>query len=147
MEPTLAGFLNWCYNFAEIPQAALPSNSPYAAFAFNMSHKAVNKALIPTGTYTIAVYNLAGSYLINNCPDQPGQTFFKDLRAALKLNTAFIPGVVASSGDQGTSVALLVPDFFKDLSLEALQRLKDPFGLAYLTIAQDYGPTVWGLTR
>jgi len=72
--------------------------------------------------------------------------YFVDLRKQLKINS-FVPGVVSNTSDLTTSVGLVVPDFFKTLTLEQMDLMKTPFGRAYLMIAQKYGPTVWGLTR
>jgi hypothetical protein len=71
--------------------------------------------------------------------------YFAKARKAFKLNT-FVPGVVSSTSDLSTSVGLDNPDFFKNLTLDQLQLLKTPWGQRYLSIAQKYGPSVWGLT-
>ena len=52
---------------------------------------------------------------------------------------------MASASDEGTSTALLNPEFMKTLTLQNLQALKDPYGRTYLQFAQSFGP-VWGLT-
>jgi hypothetical protein len=72
-------------------------------------------------------------------------TFFLNARRGFRMGQ-FFPGVVTSASDQGTSAGIDNPDFMKGLTLENLQLLKTPYGLAYLSIAQKYGPTVWGLT-
>ena len=73
------------------------------------------------------------------------EQYFSRLRRQLKINS-FVPGVVGSTSDLTTSVGLDNPDFMKGLTLENLQLLKTPFGQAYLSTAQKYGPSIWGLT-
>ena len=148
MEPTLAGFMAWVYDPAGmgVPTAALPSNSMSLVYAYNVSVELVNLQLacVSSTIYTLAVYNLAGDNLINFAPDQSGQTFFKDARQSYGCNT-FTPGVVASSGDSGTSASLANPEFMKNLTMANLQNLKTPYGRQYLAFAQAAG-TGWGLT-
>lgn len=130
-----------------VPSAALPDDSPYLGYALNIALLTANRALRVTGLYPLAVYNLGASLLLNFAPDQTGSTYFADIRSEKGLDlVGFVPGVVAASGDQGTSTSLLVPDFMKNLTMDDLQRLKDPYGRAYLAVAQDYGPTVWGIS-
>lgn len=147
--PTLADYQTFLSTVVGVPTAALPVDSPWIAWTFNAALLKVNYALAVAGTYTFAVYNLAASLLINYAPDQTGQTYFQALRGNAQggFNTnAFAAGVVAAAGDHGTSSSLVVPEFFKNLTLSDLQRLKDPFGRTYLEISQDYGPTIWGLS-
>lgn len=73
------------------------------------------------------------------------ETFFQQARSRLKLGE-FAPGVVASASDVSTSTGLLNQDFMRGLTLENLQLLKTVYGRAYMSIAQKYGPTVWGVT-
>lgn len=82
--------------------------------------------------------------LLSNAAVQ--EQFFANVRQKLKLNS-FVPGVVGSTSDLSTSVGLDNPDFFKHLTLADLQLLKTPYGRQYLSLAQKYGPTIWGLTR
>jgi hypothetical protein len=92
--------------------------------------------------YDNAVYNLGMSNLIEFTPDQIGRTMFATLRKTYSI-LAFKPGVVQSSGDEGTNTSLLVPDFMKNLTMADLQYIKTPWGRAYMAIAQRVGP-VWG---
>jgi len=71
--------------------------------------------------------------------------YFVDVRKGLGLNT-FTVGVVSSASDQGTSAGLIVPDFFKTLTLLDLDLMKTPWGRTYLELAQLSGPNVWGLS-
>ena len=137
----------------QIPTAYLPLTNPTIAWVLAISMNTVNPDLayigntaaggLPaTNMYNVAVYNLAGSLLINMAQDQPGYTYFSDLRDALGI-TSFSVGVVQSSADASTSESLLVPEFAQGLTVGNLQQLKDPYGRLYLQIAQSYGPTVW----
>jgi hypothetical protein len=104
--------------------------------------------------YTRAVYNLAADYLI--CWEQdslsapivdigpPPLRYWAALRKQYGcLN--FVPGVVSSTSDQGTSTSLEVPEEFKNFTIANLQNLKTPYGRAYLGIAQSWG-ALWGLS-
>ncbi len=73
------------------------------------------------------------------------EQFFANARRILKISS-FAPGIVASTSDLSTSVGLENPDFMRGLTLEGLQLLKTTYGRAYLSIAQKYGPSIWGLT-
>ena len=95
--------------------------------------------------YAWAVYNLAGHFLVTYAQDIPPSTYFADLRAQLNLNS-FTPGLIQSSQDVSTSQSFVVPNFAKDLTLGNLQMMQDPWGRAYMALAQAYGPTIWGLT-
>jgi hypothetical protein len=137
-----------------IDPLVLPTNSPVIGWAFQVAMMIVNPDLATVATaygtvpatslYELAVYNLAGDNLVNYAPDQPGRTYFADLRASLNLN-AFTAGVVTTAADQNTSDSLAVPDSLKNLTIADLQNLKTPWGRAYLAIAQRYG-TLWGLS-
>lgn len=135
-----------------ISTAQLPDNSPWIGYAFGIALQTVNPVLVAVPSvpnvwtiYEVAVYNLGGSNLINYAPDQPGQTFFADARKAWNINGEGPFGVVSAAGDQGTSDSFIVPDAMKGLTLGDLQNLKDPWGRAYLAIAQKTG-TLWGLS-
>jgi len=161
--PTLAGFQSFITNVMAIPPAALPLTSPFIQMALAVALSIVNPALMSVGVpsmdaagaplttfnintiYDLAVYNLAGSNLINYAVDQLGETYFADLRKALNI-TGFVSGIVQSTSDEGTSTSLVVQEAAKEFTLMNLQQLKDPFGRRYLELAQSYGPTTWGLT-
>jgi hypothetical protein len=146
MAPTQAGFLDWVRTQMGISTVELPDSSPWIGYAYNVALEITNLyfAQASPTLYTLAVYNLGGDNLINYAPDQPGSTFFADLRASFTINS-FTPGVVSSSSDAGTSTSLLNPDFMKELTLANLQNLKTPYGRRYLSIAQSFGP-LWGLS-
>lgn len=139
--PTLAGFQAFLTGVVGIDPLYLPPNSPVIGYAFHVAKTIVNHALWVAGTYTLAVYNLGASQVINFAPDQPGRTYFDGLRTKLKISD-WTAGVVSSTSDQGTGTSLLNPDFMKNLTLANLQQIKDPYGRQYLAFAQDAG-TVW----
>lgn len=141
--PSLADFTTFVYNQG-VPSVALPSDSQYLQWSFGYaSNVTISDPNIPGVIYTIALYNLGMHHLLTIAQDQPGQTFFANARAEYIL-LLFSPGVVLASGDQGTSQTLLVPDFYRTLTLTAQRLLKTPWGMAYLEYTQMYGPTVVG---
>lgn len=143
--PTLDGYIAWLREQG-FTDTALPADSMFLALTYENSLATVNRALISASPiiYTLAVYNLGADFLINWTPDQPGSTFFVDLRKGYGV-LDFSPGVVSSSSDNGTSTSLMNPDFLKGLTMGNLQNLKTPYGRQYLAWAQSYG-TVWGLS-
>lgn len=169
MQPTLAGFLTFIRNVMGITTAQLPDNSPTIGFAFSVALAIVNPALqaisIPstdstgaqlnTGNfsiYALAVYNLAGHNVIVFAQDPAGapvyknnQTYFEYTRTAFNIN-GFVSGVVQATSDEGTSTNLVVMEVAKQFTLGDLENLKDPYGRRYLALAQDYGPSTWGMT-
>lgn len=76
---------------------------------------------------------------------QASEQFFVNARAAYKMSS-FVPGVISSASDVGTSAGYDNPDFLKGLTLYDLQLMKSPFGRAYLALAQKYGPNIWGIS-
>ena len=154
--PTLAGYQSFIQNVMGISTTVLPTSNPAIPFSFDVALAIVNRTLSCVSLmYTIAVYNLAGDWLINVAQDQPDAPnvpgskppapFFANMRQVLKIDS-FIAGVVQSSGDEGTNQSLLVQDAAKDFTLDDLQRLKTPWGRQYLAIAQKYGPSIWAST-
>jgi hypothetical protein len=100
---------------------------------------------LPCGMYAFAVYNLAADRLINISPDQTGQSYWQELRKNFKIYDVSV-GVAASGSDQGTAVSILNPEMMQHLTLFDLQTLKTPYGRAYMGMAQNYGPNIWGLS-
>lgn len=97
---------------------------------------------------------LAGSSFSYPLAEDPGTEtapgtyvlpFFQWLRASWNIN-ATVTGVVSSSSDQATSAGFEVPAQLKTLTLGDIQKLKTPFGRAYLEITQAYGQELFGLT-
>lgn len=151
--PTLGGFIVFVRTVMGISTTVLPDDSLVLPMAFTVALEIVNLQLQAASSviYTLAVYNLAGSNVINFAPDLPGAAiykngmpFFEYVRDKWEVND-FVSGVVQSTGDEGTSVSLVVPEVMKDFTLANLQQLKDPYGRRYLGFAQSVG-TNWGLT-
>lgn len=72
------------------------------------------------------------------------QTYFFRARQTFKLNS-FVPGVVNSAGDQGTSVGLVTPQWATNIDIAALDYSRTPWGRIYLSLAMRWG-SLWGLT-
>lgn len=150
--PTLAGFNTFVYGVMRIDPLILPSSDPLIGYAYNVATAIANPdlAFVPCDpgaqwdVYAMALYNLGGSNIVNYAQDQPGRTYFTDMRKAYGVKE-FVPGVVSSTSDQATSSSYLNQDFMKTLTLSNLQALKDPWGRQYLMFAQASGP-IWGLT-
>lgn len=150
-QPTLAGFIDFIRGVMGIDPLLLPDNSPAIEWAYANSLMIVNPTLgivgikspIETTLYIEAVYNLGGDNIINYAPDQPGRTYFAELRRSMNI-TSFAAGLVQSASDSGTSDSLAVPDSLKNLTISQLQNMKTPWGRRYLAIAQTYG-TMWGV--
>src|ERR1017187_7799432 len=124
----------------------LPSSAPVVTMAYNVAIDLVNTDLAcgPVYVYELAVYNLAGSNLINFAHDTPPSTYFTDIRKQWNMS-GFVSGIIQSASDVSTSESMVVPDFIKELTLADLQYTKDPYGRQYLAFAQRYG-TLWGLS-
>jgi hypothetical protein len=157
MAVTLSGYQSFITNYLQIPTSALPLSSPSILMTLAIAEEVVNPALMVVSSpcestlgytgdnvYELAVYNLAADYLINFAPDQPGQTYFADLREKWKIFN-FVPGVISASSDETTSESILNPEFMKGFTMSDLQRAKTPYGRQYLMFAQQYGQ-LWGLS-
>jgi hypothetical protein len=143
-EPTLAGFLTFLRNIANINTTVLPDTSPVITFAFNYAMNICSDLLpllsLAPGNflYITAVYNLGTDILYTYAQDQPGQVYFTQVQQKYQLHT-FVSGVVTFAGDEGTQSSLTVPEAFKGLTIANLQNLKTPYGRTYLQIVQDIG--------
>jgi hypothetical protein len=124
----------------------LPDNSPFIPATYNAALEIVSLdiALVAALSYTMAVYNLGVDQLINYAQDITNETFFRDLREKYGIYS-FVPGVVASASDQGTSSGLLNVEVMRRLTMADLQTLKTHYGRAYMSIAQQYGDNAWVL--
>lgn len=135
-----------------VSEPSITVYSPYVGWALNY---AIQVALPGpgigaglsgfAGQYILAVYNLALHQLLKIGQDQPNQSFFTQIQAQYKIGK-LIPGVVMASGDQATSETLVVPEFFKNLTLSELDLVKTPYGREYLGYAQMYGPSIVGFS-
>jgi hypothetical protein len=148
--PNLADFTTFAIGQLGATSAQLPPTSPYLGYAFNVSMALVYQPIQQASAlvYTLAVYNLGLDTLVNFCPDQEGQTFFKTLRGPAPAGFGiynFVPGVVTAAADVTTSDSLVVPDFMKTLTFANLQNLKTPWGRQYLALVQSWG-TLWGIS-
>ena len=143
--PTQDGFVAFL-RAAGINVAGLPDNSTTIPAAFCEATETVSLSLMhaPGGTYARAVYNLATDIVFNDAQDVAPSTYFADARKTWNIN-GFVAGVVSNASDNGTGDGLLVPDSLSQLSLSDLQRLKTPWGRAYLAIAQKWGPDLFDI--
>lgn len=140
---SLAGYIAFIRSTMGVTVEQLPDDSPDIVLTYNAALEWVNLDILAyaPSMYTICVYNLAGSFLVN----WSGADVFVKYREGANLNNLYA-GVISSSSDESTSQTRLVPDFFKTLSMADLQMLRDPYGRAYLAIAQQFG-SLWGLTQ
>lgn len=155
--PTLAEFTNFLVAYVGISTDILPSNSPVIAFSFTLAMSVVNPVLAQANQliYNNAVYNLATDFVFNYAQDQPeapmvegsdpAAPFFKNSRKVWGINS-FVPGVIQSTGDEGTNSSYVVQEAAKNFTLSNLQNLKTPYGRRYLAWAQEFGPTPYGIT-
>lgn len=140
--PDLTGFIWFIRNAMKISADELPDGEPSIKYCFDLSLVWVNQqiACISPMLYSQAVYNLSASFLLNYGP----VSVFGQLREDMGINN-FTAGVISASSDETTSQTRAVGDALKNLTIFDLQRLKDPWGRAYLEIAQQYGE-LWGLS-
>lgn len=146
--PNLADFLTFLSTSVQIPSSALPSGSEWPGYAFNQIMALILQPPGASGiTYSLAAYNGATHILFEITPDQAGQTYFADARGKNGYGL-IVPstGLVNSSSDQGTAQTLATPDWAKDMTVDALEFYKTPWGRQFLAWQQAYGPTVWVLT-
>ncbi|HBU6573989.1 TPA: hypothetical protein MC588_003474 [Citrobacter amalonaticus] len=142
MTTSLSGFIAFVRSDMGVTAEQVPDDSQSLSLVFGGAVEWVNRdieAVVPN-LYTVAVYNLAASFLVN----YGTESVFADFRSKFGLND-FKAGVITGAGDNATSAQRLVPEFFKDLSLADLQMLQDPWGRRYLMIAQQFG-SLWGLS-
>ena len=125
--------------------SVLPTTSTYLPWAFtwgvNWTNTGVN---IPSPAYVLACYQGGMHYLVSIAQDEPGQTFWADLRKQYNM-LSFVAGAVISSSDQGTSQTLSGSKGLEDLSLVAMDAIKTPWGQKWLQYQQTYGPNVIGV--
>lgn len=171
--PSLAGFITFLRTVVGITTTVLPDNSAVIPMAYEIARTIVNPALACVGgppfppqanpvvsIYALAVYNLGTDNVYNYAQDLPGAAiipgsvdpatgiglpFFAYARKTWNI-FGFVSGVVESTGDETTNVSLVVQEAAKNFTLSDLQNLKTPYGRRYLSMAQQYGPTIWGLS-
>ncbi|ENM0553929.1 hypothetical protein AB6Q20_000869 [Salmonella enterica] len=142
MTTSLSGFIEFVRADMGVTAALVPDDSPSFSLAYGGAVEWVNSdiACVMPNLYTVAVYNLGASFLVN----YGIESVFAEFRKIYGLND-FTAGVITGASDNATSSQRLVPDFFKNLSLADLQMLKDPYGRRYLMIAEQFG-SLWGLS-
>lgn len=162
MDPTLEGFQSFVTMVMVPPSYFDATTSPYVVYAYDYAYQFcnMNLAFVPGKMgawtlYAVAVYNLAADTLINIAMDSPSDPsypvagctttkYWQFLRDQYRIN-AFVPGVLTSTSDEGTSATYEVIGQFEGYTLSNLQQLKTPYGRRYLGIAGSWG-TVWGLS-
>lgn len=146
--PTEAEYLNvFLRTSVGITTDALPDDNIAIGISYALAIETVNryfKAVSPP-LYVWAVYNLAAALLFNFALDTPPSTFFADARTKFNIN-GFVAGVISSASDNGTSAGTVVPASLSQLTIADLQLLKTPWGREYLSIAQKWGPDLFGLS-
>lgn len=142
MTTSLSGFIEFIRTDMKLTAEQVPDDSPSFSLAYGGAVEWVNSdiACVMPNLYTVAVYNLGASFLVN----YGTESVFAEFRKIYGLND-FTAGVITGASDNATSSQRLVPDFFKNLSLADLQMLKDPYGRRYLMIAEQFG-SLWGLS-
>jgi hypothetical protein len=148
--PTFDGFKAWVAAVMAVPDASMPDDTTLQVAydqALNLAY--LQFANIPSQSTTMsiyaqAVYNLGGHYLVEFAMDNPGSTFWTDLRNKFGIYN-FTGGLTNQAHDQGTGEGMYILPQFAGLTLLGLQLLKTPWGRAYLAFAGQWGP-IWGLT-
>src|SRR4051812_31048615 len=125
--PNIPGFADFVTAMMAPPNPPFdPATSPYVPFAFDSAIQMVNTNLqcVPMNgnfntnwsIYSLAVYNLAADYLIQFAQDGATDPIYKDglkywqwMRKQFGVYN-FTPGVVTSSGDQGTAATIAVSE-------------------------------------
>ena len=140
------GFLAFIRNGMGITATVLPDASTDVDSALSLALSIVYQPVqrVSTSIYDVMAYHLAGHNLVELSADQQNITFFADLRKQFNIN-GFIPGVITSASDSGTSTGTQAPEFMSTLTMADLQYIKTPWGRAYMSYAQRVGG-VWGIS-
>lgn len=144
--PTLAGFEAYCRDPAGIDTTVMPPSDPGFALWFAIALEWIPCQLqqVSPLLYTYCVYDWGVSVLLQFQQDQAGQDYFTKLRADYGVYN-LVAGVISATADEGTSTSLTVGRSLSDLSLQDLQRVKDPYGRNAIATLMSLGP-LWGLT-
>lgn len=156
--PSLNGFYTFIQTVMQPPNTFDPAVSLQVRYAFEFALQWVNPELVQvpsipmaTSLYAMAVYNLAADTLIAWQPDSSDAPIFAEglpywayLRKKYNV-LAFVPGIIQSTSDEGTSSSYLLPESYSGYTIANIQNTKTPYGRAYLGIAQSQG-TLWGLS-
>jgi len=141
-----AGFLAFIRSSMGITAAVLPDASSDIDNALNLALSIVYQPVqrFSPSIYDIMAYHLAGHNLVEMATDQQNITFFAELRKQFNIN-GFVPGVITSASDNGTSTGTQAPEFMLTLTMADLQYIKTPWGRSYMTYAQRAG-VIWGVS-
>lgn len=144
--PTLDGFTAFCRNVAGITEDVMPADDPGFQIALDVGLAWIPCVLkqISGAIYTYTVYQWGVSWLLQWQNDQPGQTFFTDMRSRYGVNN-LVPGVISATADESTSTSLTVGAGLSNMDLVSLQEIKNPYGRAAVATLMALGP-VWGLS-
>lgn len=143
--PTLAGFQAWAAMVMGLSPTVIAPNDPGYAYAFQVATDLVPQTLMAIpDLYTLAVYNFAGSQLLQFQNDLPNSTFFADARKGYGINS-FTPGVITESHDVSSGQTMAVGKGLQNLDVLSLQLLKNPYGRQALMLMQTTG-TLWGIS-
>ena len=148
--PNVTDFTTFLQAVVGISTVYLPPTDPVIGYAFGVAQSIVSTdfASTPGTLYALMTYNLGADLIINYAQDQvvggAQYTFFTDLRTRFGI-AIFVPGVVASSSNEGSSQSTTNPEQMKNYTLMDLQNLKTPYGRTYLAYAGQYGP-LWGIS-
>ena len=71
--PDIDDYTTWIYTVMGVPESVLPPDSIYIQLSYDLALEMVNRYIYwaSPGVYTIAVYNLAGYYLVMIAQDDP----------------------------------------------------------------------------
>lgn len=144
--PNLVDFTTFVTNQG-VTAAQLPPTSPWLQYALDYGIRVAiqdTSGCMSPWAYVLACYNGSFHWLLRNCPDQAGQTFFQDARTRYNLSL-FTAGATVGSGDEGTSQTLAGSAGVRDLSISAMSFIKTPWGVQFLEYQQAYGPNVVGV--
>lgn len=96
--------------------------------------------------YKMALYDYTVHLFLIACVDGNLDFIPRDTLDSMDINQRSANGIVQNASDNTTAASILVPDFYKNLSLSDLSCLRTPYGRNYLMMLQQMG-SLWGLTR
>lgn len=144
--PTIAGFEAYCRNPVGITDVVMPVDDPGFAlwFAIALEWIPLQLRTVSPTLYTYCVYDWGVSVLLQFQQDQAGQAYFKDMRKDFGVYN-LVAGAISADADESTSVTLTLGKSMSDLSLQDLQRVKDPYGRNAIATLMSLG-SLWGLS-
>ena len=144
--PSLVGFIAWTRAVMGIPTTVIADNDIGYSYAYQVALDLVplDFSVLSPDIYTLTVYNLGGSNLLQWQQDITGQTIFADARKSYGINN-FVAGVISGAGDVSTNESLVIGAGLQNLDLISLQAIKNPYGRQAMAFMQSLG-TLWGLT-